>query len=108
MKENREEKLPRREAEAEADGLIEGRNAVTEALRAGAAIDKIYLAKGETDKTLGHIASTARAKGMKEAVAQSGWLGVFTGSFTAGAAGIAAAVLFALLFALLFKPADKR
>jgi len=64
MKENREEKLHRREAEAEADGLIEGRNAVTEALRAGAAIDKIYLAKGETDKTLGHIASTARAKGI--------------------------------------------
>lgn len=48
------------------------------------------------------------AKGMKEAVIQSGWLGVFTGSFTAGAAGIAAAVLFALLFALLFKPGDKR
>ena len=48
----------------EADGLIEGRNAVIEALRAGAAIDKIYLAKGETDKTLGHIASTARAAGV--------------------------------------------
>ena len=42
--------------QAEADGLIEGRNAVIEALRAGTAIDKIYLAKGETDKTLGHIA----------------------------------------------------
>ena len=28
---------------AEADGLIEGRNAVIEALRAGTAIDKIYL-----------------------------------------------------------------
>ena len=28
------------------------------------AIDKIYLAKGETDKTLGHIASKARAKGI--------------------------------------------
>ena len=48
----------------EADGLIEGRNAVIEALRAGAVIDKIYLAKGETDKTLGHIASTARAAGV--------------------------------------------
>ena len=46
------------------DGLIEGRNAVIEALRAGTAIDKIYLAKGETDKTLGHIASTARAAGV--------------------------------------------
>ena len=37
--------------------IVEGRNAVIEALRAGRAIDKIYLAKGETDKTLGHIAS---------------------------------------------------
>lgn len=50
--------------EAEADGLIEGRNAVIEALRAGAAIDKIYIARGETDATLGHIASTARGKGV--------------------------------------------
>jgi len=46
----------------EADGIIEGRNAVIEALRAGVAIDKIYLAKGETDATLGHIASKARAQ----------------------------------------------
>ena len=44
---------------AEADGIIEGRNAVIEALRAGETIDKIYLQKGETDKTLGHIASKA-------------------------------------------------
>ena len=49
---------------AEADGMIEGRNAVIEALRAGGTIDKIYLAKGDTDKTLGHIASTARAAGV--------------------------------------------
>ena len=50
--------------DAEADGIIEGRNAVTEALRAGVAIDKIFLAKGETDRTLGHIASAARAAGV--------------------------------------------
>ncbi len=49
---------------AEADGLIEGRNAVIEALRAGESIDKIYLQKGDTDKTLGHIASKARAAGV--------------------------------------------
>ena len=49
---------------AEADGVIEGRNAVIEALRAGVQIDKIYLMKGETDKTLGHIASKARAAGI--------------------------------------------
>ncbi len=42
---------------------IEGRNAVLEALRAGRAIDKIYIAKGETDSTLGFIASTARNSG---------------------------------------------
>ena len=47
----------------EADGIIEGRNAVIEALRAGTAIDKIYLQKGEADKALGHIASKARAAG---------------------------------------------
>ena len=53
-----------RRPEAEADGIIEGRNAVIEALRAGTTMDKIYLAKGETDKTLGHIASKARAQGI--------------------------------------------
>lgn len=50
--------------EAVSDGVIEGRNAVIEALRAGTAIDKIYLARGETDKTLGHIASRARDAGV--------------------------------------------
>ena len=50
--------------EAENDGVIEGRNAVIEALRAGTAIDKIYIMKGETDSALGHIASAAREKGI--------------------------------------------
>mgnify|MGYP002534107918 CR=1 FL=1 len=59
-----EERIPMRERDAGADGLIEGRNAVTEALRAGTPIDKIFIARGETDKTLGHIASTARAAGV--------------------------------------------
>ena len=57
-------KKVRAEQEAEADGLIEGRNAVIEALRAGTSIDKIYIQTGETDRTLGHIASTARAAGI--------------------------------------------
>ena len=48
----------------EADGVIEGRNAVIEALRAGTPIDKIYIAKGETDAALGHIAAKAREKGI--------------------------------------------
>ena len=46
MKDNENRRLM---PQAEADGIIEGRNAVIEALRAGTAIDKIYLAKGETD-----------------------------------------------------------
>ncbi|MBP3501804.1 MAG: 23S rRNA (guanosine(2251)-2'-O)-methyltransferase RlmB [Oscillospiraceae bacterium] len=50
--------------EAIPDGMIEGRNAVIEALRTETAIDKIYIAKGETDKTLGHIASKARDRGI--------------------------------------------
>jgi 23S rRNA (guanosine2251-2'-O)-methyltransferase len=50
--------------EQDRDDIIEGRNAVTEALRAGRKIDKIYIAKGEVDKTLGHIASKARAAGI--------------------------------------------
>ncbi|UOO38773.1 23S rRNA (guanosine(2251)-2'-O)-methyltransferase RlmB [Oscillospiraceae bacterium CM] len=44
-------------------GVLEGRNAVIEALRAGRPIDKIFLSAGETDGALGHIAATARAAG---------------------------------------------
>ena len=60
----REKDTARPALEAEADGIIEGRNAVIEALRLGTPIDKIYLMKGDTDKTLGHIASKARAAGI--------------------------------------------
>ena len=49
--------------EAETDGIIEGRNAVTEALRSGTAIDTVYLAKGETDRTLSRIAADAKKAG---------------------------------------------
>ena len=50
--------------EALENELIEGRNAVIEALRAGRAIDKIFIARGDVDKTLGHIASRAREQGV--------------------------------------------
>ena len=50
--------------ENDREDLIEERNAVIEALRAGRSIDKIYIAKGEVDKTLGHIASKARDLGI--------------------------------------------
>ncbi|MDD5937873.1 MAG: 23S rRNA (guanosine(2251)-2'-O)-methyltransferase RlmB [Clostridiales bacterium] len=48
----------------DSDGIIEGRNAVTEALRAGTPIDKVYIARGETDSALGHIAAAARDRGI--------------------------------------------
>ena len=48
------------------------------------------------------------AKGVKKAVAEKGWLGVFTGGLTAASGGITAAVVFAVLMALVFKPGDKK
>ena len=44
---------------------------------------------------------------IRQAVAEKGLLGVFTGGFTAAAGGICAAVFFGLIVALLFKPGDK-
>ena len=43
---------------------IEGRNAVAEALRAGRALDKVFLARGDSDKTLSFLAALARDKGI--------------------------------------------
>ena len=47
------------------------------------------------------------AKGVREAVAQDGILGVLTGGLKAAAGGIAAAVFFGFLAALLFRPKNK-
>lgn len=47
------------------------------------------------------------AKGVREAVDEKGFLGVFTGGLTACAGGIAAAMTFALLMSALFKPKSK-
>ena len=48
----------------EKTGVIEGRNAVFEALRAGVTIDKVYIAKGDADSALGAIAAKARSNGI--------------------------------------------
>ena len=47
-------------------------------------------------------------KGMKEAVDQEGFLGIFRGGFTASAAGICAALVFGYLASLVFKPKMKK
>ncbi len=48
------------------------------------------------------------AKGVRQAVAEQGWLGVLTGGLSAASGGIAAAVVFGVLVALLCKPGEKR
>lgn len=47
------------------------------------------------------------AKGVREAVDEQGFLGIFTGGLKATAGGITAAILVGLLAALLFRPKDK-
>ena len=47
------------------------------------------------------------AKGVKEAVDQNGFLGIFTGGLKASAGGIAAAIFAGLLVSFLFKAKDK-
>ena len=47
------------------------------------------------------------AKGVKEAIDQDGFLGIFTGGLKACAGGIAGAIVAGLLCSLIFKPKDK-
>ena len=46
-----------------AENMLEGRNAVQEALAAGRPIDKLYIAAGETDRALARLAAMARQAG---------------------------------------------
>ncbi|MBQ3481522.1 MAG: stage V sporulation protein AE [Oscillospiraceae bacterium] len=48
------------------------------------------------------------ARGVREAVAEKGLVGVFTGGIGASAGGICAAVFFALIAALLFRSREKK
>ena len=56
-------KFNREEPEALSEGLIEGRNALTEALKSGRAIDKLYVAEGSTDRALARLAAQAKEAG---------------------------------------------
>lgn len=47
------------------------------------------------------------AKGVREAVAEKGFLGVLTGGLKATAGGITVAIVSGLLVSLIFKPRDK-
>ena len=50
-------------APEEVEGQLEGRNAVTEALRAGRTIDKVLVADGDTDRGLQRLAAQAKEAG---------------------------------------------
>ena len=45
------------------EGLIEGRNALNEALRAGRTIDKLYVASGDIDRSLSRLVAQAKQAG---------------------------------------------
>ena len=70
QKKNRNQK-PRTERRAPAardeellrENMLEGRNAVTEALSSGRAIDKVFLAEGDTDRALARLAALAKEAG---------------------------------------------
>ena len=49
--------------EEEDETRLEGRNALTEALKAGRAIDKVFIADGDTDKSLQRLAALAKEAG---------------------------------------------
>ena len=66
MKEEYRRRRPRQEAAdriEENEGQIEGRNALTEALRSGRTIDKVFIASGDTDKGLQRLAAQAKEAG---------------------------------------------
>ena len=47
------------------------------------------------------------SKGVKEAVTQDGFIGIFTGGLKSTAGGIAAAITAGLIVSLIFRPKDK-
>ena len=62
----RENRPVRREEPRETEeneNQLEGRNALTEALRSGRTIDKVFIASGDTDRALQHLAATAKEAG---------------------------------------------
>jgi len=65
MKERKPRKFttPSDRVEEVNEGQIEGRNAITEALRSGRTIDKVFVAAGDTDRALQHLAAQAKEAG---------------------------------------------
>ena len=61
MNDNRRPRRP--EPVQEIEGQLEGRNALTEALKSGRTIDKVFIAAGDTDRGLQRLAAQAKEAG---------------------------------------------
>ena len=62
--ERRADRFAERKPEVEeVEGQLEGRNALTEALKAGRTIDKVFIADGDTDRGLQRLAAEAKEAG---------------------------------------------
>ena len=59
----RAERRPAPETEELNENQLEGRNALTEALKSGRTIDKVFIASGETDRALQRLAAQAKEAG---------------------------------------------
>ncbi len=59
----RDDHRERQELPEENENQLEGRNALTEALRSGRTIDKVFVAAGDTDRALQHLAAQAKEAG---------------------------------------------
>jgi len=63
MKESFRRPPRQQEPKEEIEGQLEGRNALTEALRSGRTIDKVMIAAGDTDRALQRLAAEAKEAG---------------------------------------------
>lgn len=62
-RDNRPQKREEQSPIEENENQLEGRNALTEALRSGRTIDKVFIAAGDTDRALQHLAAQAKEAG---------------------------------------------
>ena len=59
----RADRFAERTVVEEVEGQLEGRNALTEALKSGRTIDKVFVAAGDTDRSLQRLAAQAQEAG---------------------------------------------
>ena len=63
MKDNYRRRSQEQKPVEETEGQLEGRNALTEALKSGRTIDKVFIATGEIDRGLQRLAAQAKEAG---------------------------------------------